>query len=174
MRKGELISGGASWASVKGHGLRAESASPGGGVVRKVASSLAHCRHLIAFSGALGEDESHLGLNSMRVEPSDHVINAVLHRDIEMCHTFGSHILNQEAPGRISHKGASELVPPVVVDGLKKLVELGNDARFDQTDEFLVHGMLTYYWLDNGRVKPVLEQVVVLHWAVQCGHLGDS
>lgn len=78
-RSGDAMSGGASaLAMVSGHGFLVGRGLSLDGLVMRYRSSRAHCLHLMADLGALGDCESHLGLNSTSVTSSANVSLGVL------------------------------------------------------------------------------------------------
>lgn len=66
MRYGELTWAGALVARARGQGFPLSGNLSGQGLVMKRCSSRAHCLHRMAACGALGDCDSHFGLNSMR------------------------------------------------------------------------------------------------------------
>lgn len=112
------MSGGASaLAIVSGHGFLEGRGLSLDGLVMRYRSSRAHCLHLMADLGALGDCESHLGLNSTSVTSAAKVSLSFGRFEMRKL-TLWSHVFYEKSPACQSNIGISKLGFPFIVDVL--------------------------------------------------------
>lgn len=115
----------------------------------------------MASGGALGDCNSHFGLNSMRTDSSGSVrVSLELWAAIGVP-TFRSHVLEEESPVRLADEAATELLLSQMVNGLEQLVELIDNVGFAKNDQLLVDSVLAKGGLDDGVEEALLQEIVV-------------
>lgn len=129
-------------------------------------SSIAHCLHRMAVFGALGDCESHLGLNSTRTQLFGSASELTCEIDVEgqfqvLGLTLRPHILYEESPISLADKCPFEFVLASMIYVPENVVELVDNACFMKHYQFLVYYMVTKNRVDGGLKKLVLQKIVV-------------